>query len=284
VIASGPGRLIVCPTPLGNLEDVTLRVLRALREADIIFAEDTRVSQTLLRHYEIRTPTRSFHEAVEAKRLRELVALLGEGKTVAVITDAGMPGISDPGVELVRAARGAGAAVEVLPGPSALIGGVVLSGFEGGRFRFEGFPPRKPGARLKHVESFRMETASVVWYEAPTRVRALLEDLDRSFPERIVLVLREYTKKFEEQLVGTPAAVLAKLEDPPRGELVVVLEGAPDKQPAAAEIPAGVERALRLLLENGVRTRLAVDVLVASTGMHKNLIYDLAQRLAVSDD
>src|SRR5262249_9321968 len=119
------GRLVICPTPLGNLEDITLRVLRNLRECDIIFAEDTRVSEVLLHRYEIRKPLRSCHERVEAARTREATRSIEDGKVVAVVTDAGMPGISDPGVELVRAARAAGAAVEVLPGPSALLGALV---------------------------------------------------------------------------------------------------------------------------------------------------------------
>src|SRR5690242_10679278 len=147
-----PGRLILCPTPLGNLEDVTYRVLRCLRECDVIFAEDTRVSLALLRHYDIKKAMRSFHERVESHRLRELASLLDAGKTVAVVTDAGMPGISDPGVELVRAARTCGAAVEVLPGPSALLGALVLSAFDVSRFRFDGFPPRKSSARRAYLE------------------------------------------------------------------------------------------------------------------------------------
>src|SRR5450432_2417852 len=191
-----PGRLVLCPTPLGNLEDVTLRVLRCLRECDVVFAEDTRVSVTLLRHYEIDKPMRSFHEGVEAQRMRELARLLGDGKLVAVVTDAGMPGISDPGVDLVRAARESGAAVEVLPGPSALLGALVLSAFDVSRFRFDGFPPRKPGARRTYLESLRAERAVTVWYEAPTRVRDLLADVAAIFPERRVFALREYTKKF----------------------------------------------------------------------------------------
>jgi 16S rRNA (cytidine1402-2'-O)-methyltransferase len=279
VTGSGPGRLVLCPTPLGNLEDVTLRVLRELRECDAIFAEDTRVSLAFVRRYEIQTSMRSFHEAVASKRLRELADLLGAGKTVAVITDAGMPGISDPGSELVRAARAAGAVVEVLPGPSALLGALVLSGFDISNFRFEGFPPRKPGARRKHLESIRDGKAPTAWYEAPTRVRALLEDLAHVLGSRRIFVLREYTKRFEEQLIGTPAEVLARLDDPPRGEFVVVLEGAEEVLTSGAAGSDDVERALRLLLTGGVRTRLAVDAIVASSGLHKNVVYDLAQRL-----
>ena len=273
-----PGRLLLCPTPLGNLEDVTLRVLRTLRESDVIFAEDTRVSETLLRRYEIRTPMRSFHERVEERRLRELRALLHEGKTVAVVTDAGMPGISDPGVSLVRAARAADASVEVLPGPSALLGALVLSAFDVSRFRFEGFPPRKRATRRAYLESLRAETAVTIWYEAPTRVRALLEDVDALFAQRRVFALREYTKKFEEHLIGTAAAVLQALSDPPRGEFVIVLDGASAATDDEA-IPQRVADAMALLLENGVRARLAVDALVAATGLRKNDVYALSRSI-----
>lgn len=276
---ANPGRLVLCPTPLGNLEDVTLRVLRCLRECDVIFAEDTRVSEALLRRYEIHKPMRSFHQRVEAQRLRELRSVLAAGKTVAVVTDAGMPGISDPGVELVRVARESGASVEVLPGPSALLGALVLSGFDVARFRFEGFPPRKPGARREHLQTLREESAAVVWYESPARVRQLLEDVDAVLGARRVFVLREYTKKFEQHVVGSAREVLAVLADPPRGEFAVVLEGA---QPAEKASGAGesVAAAMRLLLKNGVRPTLAVAALVAATGLRKNELYALAQDIA----
>ena len=273
------GRIVLCPTPLGNLEDVTLRVLRCLRECDLVFAEDTRVSETLMRKYEIDKPLRSFHERVEARRLAEAVRVLGDGKTIAVVTDAGMPGISDPGVELVRAARAAGAAVEVLPGPSALLGAAVLSGFDVARFRFEGFPPRAPGARRAHVAAFAGEHAAVIWYEAPTRVRALLAAIARELPERRVFVLREYTKKFEQHVAGDAASVLRELDDPPRGEFVVVLDGAARATLADDDDPRAAE-AVRMLVEQGVRPRLAVDAIVAATGANRKRLYELAHRVA----
>lgn len=274
-----PGRLIICPTPLGNLEDVTLRVLRCLRECDVVFVEDTRVSEALFRRYDIHKPLRSFHERVEAQRLRELVRLLGEDKIVCVVTDAGMPGISDPGVELVRAAREAESKIDVLPGPSALLGALVLSGFDLSAFCFDGFPPRKRSARLTYLESLRSRSSATVLYEAPTRVRELLEDVASTYAARRVFVLREYTKKFEEHLIGTASAVLAALSDPPRGEFVVVIEGQPEPT-GRAEIPNSVVDAMTLLLANGVRPRLAVDVLVAATGLHKNDVYALAQTIS----
>jgi 16S rRNA (cytidine1402-2'-O)-methyltransferase len=282
-VSDAPGRLVLCPTPVGNLEDITLRVLRCLRECDVIFAEDTRVSEVLLRHFEVKKPVRSFHERVESRRLRELADLLASGKMVAVVTDAGMPGISDPGVELIRVARETSAAIEVLPGPSALLGALVLSGFDIGRFRFEGFPPRKASQRRTYLGTLRAELVAVVWYEAPSRVRELLGDIAAVLESRRVFVLREYTKKFEEQLIGTAADVLAGLGDPPRGEFVVVLEGASPADSESERVPDRVAAAMTLLLRNGVRPRLAVDALVTATGLHRNDLYALAQSLKAEE-
>jgi len=278
-MARMPGRLVICPTPLGNLEDVTLRVLRCLRECDFIFAEDTRVTQTLLRRYEIDKPVRSFHERVEKRRLKEAARMLKDSKTIAVVTDAGMPGISDPGVELVRAAREASAAVEVLPGPSACLGAAVLSGFDVARFRFEGFPPRTPGARRSHVRSFANETAAVIWYEAPTRVRALLGDVAHELSHRRVFVLREYTKRFEEHIAGDAATVLRALSDEPRGEFVVVLDGAAQSA-SDVEVDERAMAAVEMLVEGGVRPRLAVDAIAAATGSNRKRLYAHAHRIA----
>lgn len=272
------GTLLVCPTPVGNLEDVTLRVLRALREADVIFAEDTRVSQALLRRYEIATPVRSYHESVESRRRRELVALLADGKTVALITDAGTPGISDPGVDLIRAARDAGASVEVLPGPTALVGAVVLSAFDCSRFRFEGFAPRAAGARRRAIAALAHETVPTIFYESPMRIRALLEDIAATLGDRPVFVLREYTKKFEEQLTGTAAHVLTKLDVQPKGEIAVVIDGSAHAAGAEPDVQRA-EAAMRLLFDAGVPTRAAVDAIAAATGMKKNAAYDVAERL-----
>jgi 16S rRNA (cytidine1402-2'-O)-methyltransferase len=271
------GRLYLCPTPLGNLEDITLRVLRVLRECDVIFAEDTRVSSVLLRAYDIEKPVRSFHEKVEARRLAELRKLLADGKTIAAVSDAGMPGISDPGVELVRAARGAGAAVEVLPGPSALLGAVVLSGFECSRFRFDGFAPRKAGARAKYLAGLTNETACTVVYEAPGRVRELLDDIERVLGDRRVFVLREYTKKFEQQALGTAAEVRSQIAWPARGEFVLAIEGAPDDAQSVA-VPAAVADAIGSLVAAGAGVAVVARAMHTATGLPKNILYALAQK------
>jgi 16S rRNA (cytidine1402-2'-O)-methyltransferase len=270
------GRLYLCATPVGNLEDVTLRVLRILRECDVIFAEDTRVSSILLRSYEIEKPIRSFHDKVESRRLHELRDLLAAGKTVAAVSDAGMPGISDPGVELVRAARAAGAAVEVLPGPSALLGAVVLSGFDCSRFRFDGFAPRKAGARAKYLAELKNEPACTIVYEAPGRVRALLDDIERVLGTRRVFALREYTKKFEQQVLGTAAEVRAQIAWPARGEFVLAIDGAAGDDRSDA-VPDGVAQAIGALVASGAGVAVVARALHAATGLPKNAIYELAQ-------
>ncbi|MBC5824203.1 MAG: 16S rRNA (cytidine(1402)-2'-O)-methyltransferase [Candidatus Eremiobacteraeota bacterium] len=272
------GRLVLCPTPLGNLADITLRVLGALRSCDVIFVEDTRVSGPLLRHYEIDKPMRSYHAKVEPVRLRELRALMAQGKTVAAVTDAGMPGISDPGRELVRLARECGAAVECLPGPAAFTGAIVLSGFDVSRFRFEGFPPRKPGARRAYLSALRAETAAVAWYEAPSRVSALLTDIAAVLPGRTVFALREYTKKFEQQALGTPTEVSRQIGPEPRGEFVIVLEGASPKRPND-DLPEAVKAALSVLIAHDVSIKAAVEAMRAVSGLPRNLLYETAQRL-----
>jgi 16S rRNA (cytidine1402-2'-O)-methyltransferase len=270
------GRLIVCPTPLGNLEDITARALRALRECDLVVAEDTRVTGGLLHHFGIDKPLRSLHERVQAQRAREIRAALQAGKTVVVATDAGMPGISDPGAELVRLARDAGAAVEALPGPSAFVGALVLSGFDISRFRFDGFPPRKASARRSYLRSLRETDHAIAWYEAPTRVIALLEDIAAELPERRVFVLREYTKKFEQQALGLAADVRDQIEQPPRGEFSLVLECAPFRSAASDEIPPEASDALRQLIARGTGARDAAEAISRATGLPKNALYKLA--------
>jgi 16S rRNA (cytidine1402-2'-O)-methyltransferase len=267
------GRLLLCPTPLGNLEDITLRTLRALRECDVIFAEDTRVSEKLLRHYEIKKPLRSFHERVAAARTAELQTALRAGKTVAVITDAGMPGISDPGVELVRAAREIGSPVEVLPGPSASLAALVLSGFDVARFRFDGFPPRKSGERRRYLQRLEHELRPVVWFESAHRIHELLSDVAAVLPQRRVFVLREYTKKFEQHITADAAAALQQLTDA-RGEFTIVLEAAAEPATPQADT-AHLREAIAVLRAAGVGARTIAQALHLASGVAKNELYRL---------
>jgi len=270
-----PGTLILCPTPLGNLEDITLRCLRALREASVIIAEDTRVTRTLLARHDIHTPLRSFHAGNAQARTREVSERLKAGDTVAVVSDAGMPGISDPGSELVRAARSLGATVEVLPGPSVVPAAAVLSGFDASTFRFDGFFPRKAGERAAYLESLRGEQAPVVWFEAPTRIAALLRAVHATLPERRLFVVREYTKKFEEQSIGTAAQLLERFGDRARGEFTIVMEGADASLPQRS---GDLAAAIAFLRSAGLSAKDAAEAIRLATGAPRNELYRLALR------
>ncbi|HEV3157778.1 MAG TPA: 16S rRNA (cytidine(1402)-2'-O)-methyltransferase [Candidatus Baltobacteraceae bacterium] len=220
--------LILVPTPLGNLRDMTLRGLDALRDADLIVAEDTRVARRLLSAYEI-TGKRlaSFHGHTN-ETTRAYLVEQARSSSVAVVTDAGMPGISDPGSELVNAARAAGISVEVLPGASAFICAAVLSGFDLRRLLFAGFLPRSKREREVAIRDALDGGTTTVWYEAPHRIFASLTAFEEIVPDGEIFVVREFTKLFEQQILGTPAQVRSGLGETPRGEFVIVL--APRKQ------------------------------------------------------
>lgn len=218
------GTLYVVGTPIGNLEDITLRAIRILREVALIAAEDTRVSRTLLAAHQISTPLVSFHEFSGPTRVRRLVDRLATDD-VALISDAGMPGLSDPGYPLIRAALDAGHAVVPIPGPSAILAGLVASGLPMHAFTFHGFLPRKSGERRKLLAAMAESTHTQVLFESPHRlVTALREVVEVLGPDRPVAVGRELTKKFEEVVRGTAAEVLARFErQAPRGEITVLI-------------------------------------------------------------
>ncbi len=218
------GTLFLVATPIGNLEDISLRALRVLREADLIAAEDTRHSLKLLRHYDIRRPTTSLHEHNEFEKVPDLVAQLRRGARIALVTDAGTPSVSDPGYRLVRAAVDAGIRVEAIPGASAVLAALVASGLPTDAFVFAGFPPPKAAAREAWLEAFRTERRTVVFFEAPHRIRATLADARRLLGDRDIVLGRELTKLHEELVRGPISAVLAHLGEP-RGEFTVVLAG-----------------------------------------------------------
>jgi 16S rRNA (cytidine1402-2'-O)-methyltransferase len=216
--------LYVVATPIGNLEDISLRALRILREADLIAAEDTRRTRTLLARYDIPTPTTSYFEHNKFRRGPELVARLRAGARVAVVTDAGTPGISDPGFHLVRLAREAGVPVVPIPGPSAVITALSVAGIPGDRFVFEGFLPVKPGRRLARLKELAALGRPVVLYESPHRVRATLAAVGEAFGPVEVVLARELTKQFEEFRRGTPTELSAALGTAEvRGEITLVV-------------------------------------------------------------
>ncbi|MBT7653855.1 MAG: 16S rRNA (cytidine(1402)-2'-O)-methyltransferase [Flavobacteriaceae bacterium] len=218
--------IYLIPTPIGNLEDITLRAIRLLKEVDLILAEDTRVSIKLLKHFEIVTPLQSFHMHNEHKKVQTIVDQLKNGKTVALISDAGTPGISDPGFLLVREALKEGVEVQCLPGPTALIPALVQSGIPCDRFVFEGFLPPKKG-RQTRLEQMALETRTQVFYESPHKLLKTLEQLVTYFgADRSIAVVREISKLYESTFRGTAQEGLDFFEaHPPKGEFVIVVEG-----------------------------------------------------------
>jgi 16S rRNA (cytidine1402-2'-O)-methyltransferase len=264
------GRLVVCPTPIGNLEDITLRVLSALREVDVVACEDTRRTRVLLDRYGVKARLVSYHEHNERSRSAELVGRMREGAVVALVSDAGMPLVSDPGYLLVRACVAAGLPVEVLPGPSAAITALVASGLPADEWHFHGFLPRKKG-ELRAVLS--EADATLVAFESPRRVPATLALLAELDPDREVAVCRELTKAHEEVVRGSAAELAARYADnPPRGEIVLVL--APPASGGAGDSPdpAALD-ALRKLVDAGAHPRKAAAVVASLTDSSANALY-----------
>jgi len=261
------GRLIVCPTPIGNLEDVTLRVLAALRDADIVACEDTRRTRVLLDRYGVKAHLVSYHEHNEVQRAGELVARMRDGAVVALVSDAGMPLVSDPGSVLVKACVAAGLAVEVLPGPSAALSALVASALPSDRWRFTGFLPRKRSELLQVFSS----PETVVAFESPRRVASSLDVLSSVDPDRPVAVCRELTKLHEEVVRGSASELAARYRggEPLRGEVVLVLGAAPASVPDLAPAIDAVRR----LVDAGARPRVAAGVVAELTGARANELY-----------
>ncbi len=223
-----PGTLYLVATPIGNLEDITLRALRTLKECDVVGAEDTRRTGQLLKHFGISKPMVSYFQFNEARRSGEIIERLRRGEKIALVTDAGTPGISDPGERVVRAARKAGLRVESVPGPCALVAALTASGLNAAEFHFIGFLPHKSGRRRKEIERLGNCSGTLVLYESPYRVEKLLGELKELLPHRRVVLARELTKKFEEYLSGTPEQLLEIAgKRSLRGEFVVLV-GASD--------------------------------------------------------
>ena len=260
------GRLIVCPTPIGNLEDVTLRVLSALRDADVVACEDTRRTRVLLERYGVQATLISYHEHNERERAAELVERMRGGTVVALVSDAGMPLVSDPGYVLVHGCVAAGLEVEVLPGPSAALAALVASALPAEAWRFVGFLPRKRSALVEVLAS----PETVVAFESPKRVGASLAVLAELDGARPVAVCRELTKVHEEVVRGSAAELAARYADEgPRGEVVLVIGGAP--RPTGVD-PAAVD-AVRRLVEAGAKARPAAGVVAELTGVPANALY-----------
>ena len=260
--------LAVCATPIGNLEDVTLRVLRELREADVVLCEDTRHTRGLLQRHGIEAKLVSYHEHNESKRVAEFLPRLAAGERVALVSDAGMPGINDPGARLIAAALDAGVPVTVLPGPSAVETALVASGLVGERYQFLGYLPRAEKALAEVWDELSRWPWPAVAFESPQRLPKTLRSLAAAFPDRPVAVCRELTKKFEEVVRGRAEDVAPQFAEAPKGEIVLVLGGTEVSRDESAAVAAVAE-----LVAAGVPRRQAADLVSRLTGAAKNALY-----------
>jgi len=267
----------VCPTPIGNLEDITLRVLRVLEEVDLIAAEDTRHTIKLLNHFNIRKPLTSYHEHNKREKGKVLIEKLLNGESIALVSDAGMPGISDPGEDLISLAIEEGVEVTALPGPTASILALVLSGLPTGKFVFEGFLPSSKKDRREALQNIMNEERTIILYESPYRVKALLQDMLDVFGERDIAVCRELTKKYEEVFRGSIGEAIDKFtQEDPKGEFIVIVKGS-DKIEDCSQEEEYNEMSIRdhLLkyIDEGMSKKDAVKKVADERGLSKNEVY-----------
>ena len=272
------GKLYLCATPIGNLEDITLRVLRTLKEADLIAAEDTRHSIKLLNHFDIKTPMTSYHEFNKVEKARYLVDKMREGTNVALITDAGTPGISDPGEELVRQCYEAGIEVTSLPGPAACITALTISGMATRRFAFEAFLPSDKKEKQEIFEELKKETRTIILYEAPHRLVRTLSELLENLGDRRISVCRELTKTHETVFRTTVSEALSYYEtEEPRGECVLVIEGKnrleiQQEQERSWEA-VSIEEHMKRYLDGGTDKKEAMKLVAKDRGIKKRDVY-----------
>jgi 16S rRNA (cytidine1402-2'-O)-methyltransferase len=269
------GKLVVCATPIGNLEDASPRLARALAEADLVACEDTRQTRKLLTHLGVTTRMTSYHEVGEKERAAELAERVAGGLHLALVTDAGMPAVSDPGYHLIGACLERGVPVEVVPGPSAAMAALVVSGLPTDRFCFEGFLPRRPGQRDRRLHELAAEPRTMVFFEAPHRVLATLDAMAAAFgPDRAAAAVRELTKVHEQVVRGPLGEVRERLADQgPRGELTLVVGGVPPGAARPAARPAELAAEVGRLVEGGTSTRDAVTAVAEATGTPRRSVY-----------
>ena len=272
------GKLYLCATPIGNLEDITLRVLRTLKEADLIAAEDTRHSIKLLNHFDIKTPMTSYHEFNKVEKARYLVDKMREGTNVALITDAGTPGISDPGEELVRQCYEAGIEVTSLPGPAACITALTISGMATRRFAFEAFLPSDKKEKQEIFEELKKETRTIILYEAPHRLVRTLSELLENLGDRRISVCRELTKTHETVFRTTVSEALSYYEtEEPRGECVLVIEGKSrmeiQQEQERSWEAVSIEEHMKRYLDGGTDKKEAMKLVAKDRGMKKRDVY-----------
>lgn len=268
------GMLYLCATPIGNLEDITLRVLRVLQEADVIYCEDTRNTLKLLRHFEIAKPLQSYHDHSPEARAQKIADDVRVGRQVALVSDAGMPVISDPGFDLVNLFRRENLPYTVLPGASASLTALVLSGIAADRFLFEGFLPRKKKDLEARLALLDKERATAIIYESPHRLSATLDVFAKRWPERECAAVREITKRFEETVRGTTVSVRDHFNaNAPRGEFVLILGGAVETETSAEDAFAQGLALAKQLIQDGASTNQAAKEAAQATGLSKRTIY-----------
>lgn len=275
---NGCGTLYLCATPIGNLEDISFRVIRILREVDLIAAEDTRHTIKLLNHFEIKTPMTSYHEYNKVDKAKYLVEKMREGTNVALVTDAGTPGISDPGEELVRQCYEAGISVTSLPGPAACIVALTLSGMNTRRFCFEAFLPSDKKEKQRILEELKEETRTIILYEAPHRLVRTLEEIREVLGDRRITLCRELTKKYEETWQGTIGEALIRYEsEEPKGECVLVIEGKSflekEEERKQAWEEMSVEEHVAFYERSGMERKEAMRMAAKDRGISKRDVY-----------
>lgn len=271
----GRGRLYLCATPIGNLQDITLRAIETLRRVGLVAAEDTRRTRKLFSRHDIHTPMMSYREENRLEAGRKVIERLEGGGDVALVSDAGIPGISDPGTHLVSMCLERDIEVEAIPGPNAALTALVISGLPTGRFIFEGFLPRKKGPRRRALEELSEEERTLVFYESPARIARTLADIEDVLGDRRVALARELTKKFEQVIRGNVSGVRERIAgEPVRGELVLVVEGSTCERGVTEEEALGEVERLRssgLSLKESVNT-----VAVKGSGLSRSKLYNLA--------
>lgn len=275
------GTLYLCATPIGNLEDITYRTVRCLREADLIAAEDTRHTKQLLSAYEIDTPLTSYHEHNKAEKGPLLIQKLQEGTMLALVSDAGMPAICDPGSDLVRLAIEAGIPVVPLPGPNAGLTGLIASGMDTTRFTFIGFLPKTQKHRLPVLERIKQYEGTLIFYEAPHRIQHVLTEIMAVLGDRQAVLCRELTKKYEQYMRGTLSQLQHELAaQGTRGEFVILVAGAEPEDPAAADGNVDYASFVQELMDQGVDKKEAVRMVARRCGVPKRSVYQAALTLS----
>ncbi len=267
------GILYICPTPIGNLEDITLRTIKVLKEVDLIAAEDTRRTIKLLNHYDIKKPLISYHEHNKVTKGEVLLEKLKEGKNIALVTDAGMPGISDPGEDIIKLCIEENIEIVALPGPTAFVLALVISGLSTESFVFEGFLPSKGKERKERLNRLKKETRTIILYEAPHRIISLLKDLLENLGNRKISISRELTKIYEETFRGTILEALEKFQrQKPKGEFVLVVEGADNIDEKSFE-HISIKEHIRMYMEQGLSKKDSIKKVAKERNIPKQQVY-----------